>query len=609
IQFDRENFNQQFNNTGIEVWERQEGTTAAKSKKFHIIINRQDKLINSIKLPFDENVNKVDVKSNNIFIPEQNFKSSLDISGKQNSIVLDFPKLNNEYFFIELKYRHKNKSNLTFSFKILVVNFSIDFLKNFKSKFLLDYNIKESIPIIKIHEYDSLLVFGEGEENEITAENIGEIYSLVDESLIVNLSSLIKEDASNIYFYLKNNNFLLKIELATPLNSPIPRSSQFLFKKIYDKGISMIWDGKILIQDTDEYYVYDNFKQYLNIESQIIENNILFPVMTDGNISDAHLSINSEIKSAYYKFFELLKYQKTLPSLTAFEDNIYDAANHICELTLNIINSVQEDTRVIESIQNILDIGKIRLDDKLVFTLLNPFVLQFEIEKYKTFRHQENSEKIISKYKSTNLVPFYLENNNYYFSDTDDFFPKSIVFKNYKSHNNLQGSTLESIVKSRISDFKKHFEYLFISNPKLPIKVKFKNIYEYKYIFKGVINYILEQADSSIGKPEEITPINIYLDIEFNINESINIFNIDSLDKLIEELNITVKPSLKKFYDNLDLLNIIKKNINIFVDSHESNFHVTFYNFNQKPVFSIFESDLLNCSFANKGLISSNSVH
>ncbi|MEJ7314679.1 hypothetical protein WL358_13115, partial [Staphylococcus epidermidis] len=49
----------------------------------------------------------------------------------------------------------------------------------------------------------------------------------------------------------------------------------------------------------------------------------------------------------------------------------------------------------------------------------------------------------------------------------------------------------------------------------------------------------------------------------------------------------------------------IKDKINVFVDNEKGLYHITFYNFNQKPQFSTNNLKEINASVTDKGLLSS----
>src|SRR5699024_1628723 len=136
--------------------------------------------------------------------------------------------------------------------------------------------------------------------------------------------------------------------------------------------------------------------------------------------------------------------------------------------------------------------------------------------------------------------------------------------------------------------FQKHFSYLFISNRKLPIKLRFKHITEYKHILKGVIQYILNQAQQTKNNLENITPIHLYLDYSIDLESYINIFSINSLKDLLETLDLKIASKLSSKYDDSDILKVINSKINIFMNAEQEYYHITFFNFNQPPNFAVY---------------------
>lgn len=609
ISFDKTNFMNQFKNTTYEILEKPNGQSKAALRTRNIIINRNNQKLSQIIFPFDTKINKVNIRTSKSHDIEKSAGQQLDTLGKDKNIIVNIPDIHEDTNYLEITYRHENKTSLRFTFRVLIVNFSLDFLENYKSKFLLNYNKTDKLPIVKIKDFDSLITFGSDSVEEIVSDNIGESYNLGHGALSVNVKKLINEDSSDIYFYLKVKNSTLRVELETPKNSPIPRSSQYLYKKIYKNAQSMSWDGNILIQDTDEYYVFDYFKEYLKLEEQMIDNKTLSASFKNETLTEIPLELEPELLEAYNNFFEALKVNNTLPSITAFNNDILLAAENICNLVDAKISSFKIETRLDKITKNISEIGKLYFEDEIIFTIINPFMLRYEIEKYKFLKSQNTSEKIIKKFNPSNLIPFYIENENKFFSEYDDRYSKSLIFKNYNKHNNVQGENIENIIKSRLTDFQKHFSYLFSSNKKLPIKLKFSNISEYKHILKGVILYILNQSQLPNKSEENIPSIHLYIEEQSDLESYINIFNIDTLDDLKEILNLKIPSKLSAKYDEIDILKIINSKINIFVNSEQESYHITFFNFNEPPTFAVYSSKSLNCSFANNGYISSNSIH
>lgn len=609
ISFDKDVFMDQFKDTTYEVLEKPNGQSKSALRTRNIIINRNNKNLSQITLPFDTKIDKVNIRTSKSYAIEESPSQQLDTMGRGKKIIVNISDIHEDTYYLEVTYRHENKTSLRFTFRVLIVNFSLNFLENHKSKFLLNYNKTDKLPIVKIKDFDSLISFGSNPIEEIISDNTGESYNLSYDSLSLNVKKLINEDSSDIYFYLKVKNSTLRVELETPKNSPIPRSSQYLYKKIYENAQSMSWDGNILIQDTDEYYVFDYFKEYLKLEEKMIDDKSLSASFKNETLTRIPIELEPELVEVYNNFFEVLRENNTLPSIAAFNDELLLAAESICNLVDAKISSFKQDTRLDKVTKNISEIGKLYFEDEIIFTILNPFMLRYEIEKYKLLKSQNTSERIIKKFNPSSLIPFYVENENNFFSAYDDRYSKSLIFKNYNKHNNVQGENIESIIKSRLTDFQKHFSYLFSSNTKLPIKLKFSNISEYKHILKGVILHVLDQAQLPSKNEENIAPIHLYIDEQPDLEAYINIFNIDNLDDLKETLNLKIPSKLSTKYDEIDILKIINSKINIFVDSKQENYHITFFNFNEPPTFAVYSSKSLNCSFANNGYISSNSIH
>src|SRR5699024_2963065 len=159
------------------------------------------------------------------------------------------------------------------------------------------------------------------------------------------------------------------------------------------------------------------------------------------------------------------------------------------------------------------------------------------------------------------------------------------------------------IIKTRITDFKKHFNFLFKVNNSFSLKARFVHINNYTSILNGVVGYLLN--DFVYNENLYTTnPIDLYIDEVSNKDIFYEFYNLQTFTELTNVLNLKIPNKIKQLFDEEDVMDAIKEKINIFFDQKDTLFHITFMNFDQEPKFSVHNLLNLSSSIAENGLLS-----
>src|SRR5699024_4595241 len=233
-----------------------------------------------------------------------------------------------------------------------------------------------------------------------------------------------------------------------------------------------------------------------------------------------------------------------------------------------------------------------------------PLLLRYEIEKTKSVSDQKLDDKILKKYNASNLLPFIVdEENNYYFAEFNENKSRWLEYRPFSRTNKSSSNITSFIIKSRIRDFKQHFKYLFDINPSFSMKTRFLNISDYKMILRGVTEHLvsdfISQRDIAYANP-----IDVFIDDLENKDLFYEFYNLESLSGLVNLIDVSVPAQLRREYEEEEILETLKQKLNVYIDSKKTVFHLTFFNFNQEPQFSVYNLEELNCSVVKQGLMS-----
>lgn len=611
LDFLEDEFLNQFDNS-IEVWDKASGKTKVKMRERNIIIFKNHQGLKEIKLPFSKNTDlnanfviKRGIKLLNLTNKSQKIESNFKTRNRSN-LVFDSSNLNeNDEFFFEFTYKHDNQNSLSFKFRILIVNFDSSLIENIKTRYKLKYDSKSKLVEINLDSNENILTFNNDNQE------VQKVYECEEEHSLSNYSSfdftpLINKDEDHIYIYLFINNINYKIRLNDIANKPMPVSSLNLIRFVYEQRDSMKVKDNLVSHGTDEYYLYKNFRNVIEIENEMIYNKYSHGEIIDDEFYGYQLDLSPEILEAYQTFCNLIIDKQTVPSLIYYDEDVREAGLRYCEAVENELYRLPDNEKVIDnSILNIHKLGLVYHGKNIYFTSLHPLLIRYEIEKTMQLKENKINEKVFRKYNPIGLLPYFVDSNsNYYFSNFSEESSRWIIYKPYETTNKMSSEKTRIIIKSRLNDFKQHFKYLFSVNPQFSLKTKYVEVNDYKVILQGTIEFLLNEIKDAKSL-HEVNPIDIYISKIDNLDLMYELYNLKNYNELQGLYEVFIPSKVKKNYEEEDIIDAIKDKINVFVDNEKGLYHITFYNFNQKPQFSTNNLKEINASVTDKGLLSS----
>ena len=288
---------------GLDFWERPTGT--GKRNKNIIVFNPDSTSEVTLKFTFNKELEED-------FIDESS-KEFCEID--EDSLIVNFKVEQNEPTFKPIKYTHNNQNNSAFKFNIVVVNFTPVMIDSIKTKYIVDAENEKIEVTMEEDIYTIEFGFESSEKNErIINEDGQNVYLYEGESIFISEDSKVwaNEDFNfKLYYYDAYVPFLIKES-----GGPLPKKSYVIWNQKRKNKDSFIFNGVTAVQGVQNYSLYPKFKEFLEMEKEIIENDIFYAERKiGGSLEKVDISVSENLKDAYLDILNYYKTKENMPSL------------------------------------------------------------------------------------------------------------------------------------------------------------------------------------------------------------------------------------------------------------------------------------------------------
>jgi len=563
---------------GLIYWEKPLSSTKSGNRKRQILVFN-DKNVNNIsfKFSFDQKIDsKFLLRASNCVTRcvGQNLNVRFDISSTEPT-------------FKQIVYKHNDENNSHYIFNILVLNCTPEVFDSIKSRYSINY--RKKLLVITNDEESDDVIFGIGKnrkEYEIEDKN-EKIFLYDEESILISEASPAWEEGF-ISFNLTYNDNSLGIMINEKSKKPVPKKSSVIWNLKRQNKDNFVYNGGKAIQGVNSVNLEHSFRDYLNLERQIIENNIFYGVLEDKKIKKENVEYSEKITSAYN---DILNYYKTyddtpednLPSLMYLNDELRELYEKFLRVFNEEISNIQENEILadLNYKKDLIKLGRIDDKNKIMYSSLSPINIAYQLEINKECAGEELSNNLAERLVSNNLIP-------YIYSDLDELY-RSIHQEDahewliYEKNNEVSiGTTnafISKVVSEKLNQFVKHFAYLFEINPNAPIKINLININDDIEIVKGVFSFIRDRLPDKL-KTKNVIPVEINIYNESNKSSFETLYNCDSKESFNEIFRMKIKSEL---FDENDILHMVQNNISYYhnpLNSEIEYAHISFYKVN-----------------------------
>jgi DNA phosphorothioation-dependent restriction protein DptH len=607
-------------NPDLVIWDRKNSdfgsNTAAKKKQHNLIIFAEPSAREVVlRLPFDSNVQKSSVSDAGSYLIVDNHKQKLgmEYEARGKTLIVTIPDydMNRSYMGI-IVYRHKAINSLTFKFSFMLSSWTPKMLFDIQTLFCI--NIKPKYQYLELTENIDTLQIGDGENIEkgyVTQK--GEKFRLnSNNTLVLDLTQYEFESDQELQksFTLAYGNIELPFFVSDEKAVNIPKSAVAIDKARREKNEHIIYTLNQLKQATSTYYPFNEYKEALKLEADLVNNKYLSAELDEGTLIEMPLEVPEKVKEKYQQICDYVIKNQTLVSLACFNDEFSRIVTEYVYSVWDVMRSLEENKTVPNEKRNLFYLGTIRekKTDRVMLSPLNPMLLAYQYSLHQKVGQEDLPENIISKLNCKNLIPFFSKNNNLYESYYDKGLHRWLFYYPVENKKAKLSTFTRSIVYTKLADFHAHFIYLFNINPGLGMNIRVVNVIDEIEILRGISRFILEQIKKRESL-EIITAVNVFITGEHNEYDSNfkQFFQIEDVEMFNDFIGDNIKKYSKRNFTDTDVMDAVKRNINVYYqDIEEQYYHVTFYKFKESPASSANEIYQLERNYAIDGLISGN---
>lgn len=582
-------------NKNVEYWEKPHSETKTGQRKRHIIVfNSKDSSSVEMIFEFDDSIKKqfIHTKSEQYCEP----------SGKKLKVKL--PASNDSIHFYQIKYKHNNESKSSYEFNFCIVPFVSNELLGIET--LYEVKVKGTDAGIFLNYTGEKISIGHSDT--LIEHTIKEAYeTLIKEdgtSLLIDMDAGAWED-DKLTFKIKIGQTYLPIELKDTDIRSTPIDAKRVTKLKREKSEHFVLDNDSLRQGTSTHYPHEDFKNKLLMEKTWVEEGQSYVI---NGVQKDKFTLPGKVLEAYEKYLSYFHTNNRLPSLTYMDEELIDLAREYVDTVSGYIQSIEEDTLLTETQQNVFKLGMYVDNERIWLTPVHPLNVAYQLSLAEELKDEELDYVILNRLHPNNLLPFiYSEKDELYrptlnskYAEWHEYEPERLISVG------TANEFLAKVVEEKIKQFVSHFDYLFLSSAKSPLLLNVVEINNDREIVRGIFNFLKSQLES-FG-PEGMLPIEIALYRDKEIQSSFELFSsIQTPSELQDLFNIDLN---SKEFDSVDVLRLIRENIhyyqkNLKQDNEFIYSHISFFKLPTQDIDVSHPTNLMDSGIALNGLLSS----
>lgn len=586
------------------IWDRPEGESKAKLRKRNIIIFNKDKLDNvNFEIKFDTHLKKADFKV------DKKTSSFVNITtgGKKAQVSIDVNT--KETTFVKIGY---DDGKVKYDFKVCVVSCSEEILENIKTNY--EVILKPKLKMLVTNTDDDRIILNPKGNIEVK-EHITELESTVtldlDEKMELTFDVNLEDDSDFIKVDINYNDSIISISKEEEKERPTIISGMKIWKLKRENQESFKYlNNNKIAQGTSEFFAKEDFKENLEIEKNIIEENAMHYTLSGDTFEKIDLEVDYKVKEAYENLINYYKVNNLLPSLAYYDIDLVNISKDYINSILDVLDSIKNEEVLSKEQRNIGKLGTIyRLDgDKeILLTPLHPINVSYQLMINNMIDDEEVEESILKLLSSRYLMPYiYKEKDSLYKVVDQNHSPEWTYYVDHKM-SRYKGSRdyVSKLTREKLEEFIDHFTYLFRNLNKSKIKIKLINLGDCKEALLGIFDYYIRKLNKG-GDISNLISIDVYIYGEKNaINAFEEISFYDSIEDIKNHFNINLKTDN---YSEEDILNLFRDKVKFYKkDKNEEIYeysHLTFYEMDQDVSITSSSMDDINTGLALNGLIS-----
>lgn len=473
-------------------------------------------------------------------------------------------------------------NNITFRFKICVLNLPPRYLESVQTSYTLDIPKSLKHPMIQALGIEKELLINPGYENEIEAElqPSGSYVCNYNQTLRLEFDAeKVDTDSGNLDFTIKSGAIEIPLRIKDEAAKPAELTGIGAFKwKFKEQGGLEYRNGKI-ISGTTEFFAKSPFKESLAYEDELIQNGWLAATETISGIEECSLDVPDSIRDSYEELVSTFKKLRQLPSLAYYSGELLEKAEAYVKTVENAFSKIPAGQTLTSSQNDILMIGCIikNYDERTIsMSPLHPLNVLYQISLGEEKNVGEVRENLVEKLSALYLLPYIKDSEKtLYHAIEQRHSPEWHVYAQL-SNKRYQGARnfVQKLISDKITQYIDHFSFLFDDLGNTQFRINLVNMGDCREVLQGLIRFYVKSLKEN-NIPEDLLQfvINIYSE-----TGDYNDFTILADQRKLREYIITYG---KDIDDVSEMALILSKNIRCYYrDPREPEYqyaHLTFY--------------------------------
>ena len=589
-----------------KVFVRNEGTMKTKKRIRSMMIFNADKY-REIHVRIECNTQ---IMNNDILLDDASYMRD----GK--SLIFCFIREGVSFHKIEIK---DAVNNITYVFKVCIIDISPGYLSNIKRNFVIDYKKTKKQCRVKLIGIETNLIFNSNGATNISEklDDNTQYKCKYDERLhLYTTEEELSDFGSGIYIEINFSGIILPLILFPDEVKSVEMVGRKIFKEKFStkKSFEIEEDGDHFYKGSQEYHAKTNLLKELRSEKRIINERILHgkckqPHETDDlEIEAKELVLPLSLKQAYYDLLQSYKDNNTIPTLAYMSEKLKIATENFLREFNELYESLEEGSYLSQEQENGLLLGTLfvgRNDDELLLTPFHPLNLAYQLQLCKETDFENATDIVIDRLNSIYLLP-YTKHNKKIYKVSDQMY--SMEWKYYAPVDNrkYRGSRryVSKLIEEKITEFISHFKYIFSDINNKIMRINLINMGDCSDVFNGIAQYFIH----AIGKTPDVDQLVKFELHIYSDGRNANVFeNIKEYSRLKAYLTAS-KLSFANGAAMNSLEGVLSKNIECYFHKDVGNqyeyAHISFYEMESEITSESATMDQIETGISLGGIVS-----
>ena len=571
--------------SNLYVWDREEGSSPAKSRIRNIIVFISSEDTVSLTLQFTDFTKKVGIDIPKLYQP------TLKCEAYGKKLQVELSGIEDKAAFYYFKY---NADGAKYVFKIAALRCSSPLLDSIKTQYSIE--LKAGVAsAIRINTDEDLVTF-----NDFSDKNIEVILSEENQVVPIHNDERIclsvgddypySEDTEDVMFLLSTETFVIPLIKAFATEKPtvIEGLKLWYIKNTRKHNFEIAGDNS-LVFGTKKHFARDEYKKSLELEKEYVRLGSPFAIEKETfstSLEAFDINLPQSVKDSFDNLILYFNNKKTIPSLAYLNDELALLYSNYLNSIIEVIDSVPDGSYLTEEIRNLFYLGMIKRqygDHEILLSPLHPInvAYQLHIKSQDIMGLEDTDTELLRKFQHTSLLPFI--NIDPYSGESKIYVPVEQIhspeWKVYVEDSlpRYKGSKdfVSKLVSEKIQEFVEHFSYLFSNDMGASIRINLINTGDCREIVQGIIKYYVHELNHD--KTNSVLPIRVIMYSDSKMDTAFEIMSeIDDAATLVRSLGIEARVNDMSIDEVID---IYRKNVQFYYKDINDSFeyaHITF---------------------------------